>query len=250
MTVNTYWYKAVVISCLFHFLVFAGGGWIAMNHAIAPLEEQYTELELGPDSAEIDVPPEPKKQEATPVENAQPEEATKEPQQRAGKKQHDSRPGQSAAKVSDKDIPEQMLSHYTKEQLNLALAQYNQALTLNSRAAFTYSNRGQVYYDKGEFDKALADFTQALAINPQLAPAHIGRGFILIKKDQWDRALDDFNQAVRLDPQNALAYYGRALCFTKNGDKQKASADFRSFIQYAKPEYNRLIQIAHQILST
>lgn len=61
-----------------------------------------------------------------------------------GKKQSDISQGPLSTKVSDKDIPEQLLSHYTKKQLNLALAQYNQALTLNSHSAFAYRNRGQV----------------------------------------------------------------------------------------------------------
>lgn len=97
----------------------------------------------------------------------QKEETTKTLQKHVGKKQSDISQGPLSTKVSDKDIPEQLLSHYTKEQLNLALAQYNQALTLNSHSAFAYSNRGQVYYDKGELDKALTNFMQALKINPR-----------------------------------------------------------------------------------
>lgn len=248
---NACWYKAVMISFLLHCLLLAGGGWMAENHTNAPIEEQYMEMELDTDAAEIDVPPAAAaEQEFFPAEGMKKAEMPKASQQReTGKKKRDVVTGPSPAKVSDKDIPEQMLSHYTKEQLNLALAQYNQAVTLNSRAAFAYNNRGQVYYDKGEFNKALADFTQALKINPRLASAYIGRGFIFIKKDQWDLAMQDFDQAVQIDPQEALAYYGRALCFTKNGDRQKAASDFRSFIQYAKPEHNHLVQIAQQMLS-
>lgn len=244
------WYKAIIISLLLHCLLLTGGGWIAMSHTTAPPVEQYTEMELGSDTAEVDVPPDKTpEQEAFPAEGTPEEETPKQPQQQAENKRSDSSPRSSPAKVSSKDIPEQMLSHYTKEQLNLALAQYNQALTLNSQASFTYSNRGQVYYDKGEFDKALADFKQALTINPQLAAARIGRGFIFIKRNQWDLALDDFNQAVQIDPQAALAYYGRALCFSQRGGKQKASNDFHTFIQYANPEDDRLIKKARQILA-
>lgn len=248
---NACWYKAVMISFLLHCLLLAGVGWMAENHTTAPTEEQYTEMELEADAAGIDAPPDAAaEQKSPPVEDMKKAEIPKASQQQyPGKKQSDIVSKPTPAKVSGKDIPEQMLSHYTKEQLNLALAQYNQALTLNSRAAFAYSNRGQVYYDKGESDKALADFTQALTINPRLASAHIGRGFIFIKKDQWDLALQDFDQAVQIDPQDTLAYYGRALCFTKNGDRQKAANDFRFFIQYAKPEHSRLVQIAQQMLS-
>ncbi len=247
---NACWYKAVMISFFLHALLLTGGGWMAMSHTpAASPEEQYTEMELGADAAEIDAPSEePPEREAPPAEELKSGETSSKPHQ-AGKKRSDISPGPSPAKVSGKAIPEQMLSHYTKEQLNLALAQYNQALTFHSRSAFAYSNRGQVYYDKGEFDKALADFAQALTIHPHLAAARIGRGFIYIKKDQWDLALEDFDQAVRMAPQEALAYYGRALCFSKKGDQQQAAGDFRSFIQYAKPEHKRFVPIAHQILS-
>jgi tetratricopeptide (TPR) repeat protein len=243
------WYKAVMVSLLLHGLLLVGGGLIAMSHMAAPEEEQYTEMELGSDVAEIEEPNMPIEPEATAADDMQKKEATQEPQQQTGKTRSDIPPGPSPAKVSGKDIPEQMLSHYTKEQLNLALAQYNQALTMNPQAAFALSNRGQVYYDKGELDKALTDFTQALTINPRLASSHIGRGFIFIKKKQWDLAMEDFDQAVLIAPQDALAYYGRALCFSKNGDKQKAANDFRSFIQYAKPEHEHLVKKARQILA-
>jgi len=249
---STCWYKAMIISLLLHCLLLAWGGWIAMSLTAAPKEEQYTEMELGSDVAEMDiapnVPTEPTESEA-PAENIKKEESAQEPQQQTDKNQSDIRPAPLPVKVSDQDVPEQTLSRYTTEQLNLALAQYNRALATNPKSALAFINRGQVYYDKGELDKALADFSKSFTINPDLTLAHVGRGFVFIKKDQWDLALEEFNQAIRIAPQDAFAYYGRALCFSKSGDKQKAANDFRFFIQYAKPESNSLIQRAHQMLS-
>lgn len=254
MLKSTYWQKAVMISILLHGLLLIGCGWITMSHTVKPKEEQYIEIELSDAVNTLDaVPNEPMEPEATASaaesESIQQDKTTQELQPQREEKKGDALPGPSHISVSGKEGPVQMLSHYSKEQLNLTLAQYNQALTLEPHSAFTYSNRGQVYYDKGEFDKAFSDFTQALLINSSLASARVGRGFIFIKKDQWDLASADFNQAVLSAPQEALGYYGRALCFLKNNDQLKAANDFRSFIQYAKPEHDRLVQIAHQILS-
>jgi tetratricopeptide (TPR) repeat protein len=241
-----------MISIVLHGLLLIGSGWITMSHTVKPKEEQFVEIELSDAVNTLDaVPNEPMESEAavSAAESTQQDKTTQELQPQTEKKKGDTLPGPSNISVSGKEGPAQMLSHYSKEQLNLTLAQYNQALTLEPHSAFTYSNRGQVYYDKGEFDKAFSDFTQALTINSSLASARVGRGFIFIKKDQWDLASADFNQAVLSAPQEALGYYGRALCFLKNSDKQKAANDFRSFIQYAKPEHDHLVQIAHQILS-
>lgn len=40
-----------------------------------------------------------------------------------------------------------------------------------SNLAIAYSNRGITHSDKGNFDRAIADYEQALTLNPNLAPA-------------------------------------------------------------------------------
>jgi tetratricopeptide (TPR) repeat protein len=53
-----------------------------------------------------------------------------------------------------------------KGDFDRAIADYNQALTINPQDAEAYNNRGNAWRNKGDFDRAIADYTQALRINP------------------------------------------------------------------------------------
>jgi|GEM_PF-2056009 len=253
------WYQVVAISLLLHGLLLSGLGLLSGNYKVTAPEEEYIEMELISDPVALNEEPalidniSPSTEKPI-VEEAMVEERTPDLEKKVLDPEKEKRAlprTETVRKIEPvtKDVPTQMLLHYNKNQLDLALLQYSQALAMNSKIASVYSNRGQVYYDKGELDKAFSDFNQALKINPQLASTHMGRSYVYIKKEQWDLALDDFNQGLTVVPQNALAYYGRALCFSAQGEKQKAIHDFQLFIQYATPEYDRFIQIAQQSIS-
>ena len=260
---SRYWHTALVLSMVIHGLVLAGAGSaIPKDSTAAAVSEEYMTMELIPVADEpspgsviepaeavpdiADNPPalpakvQEKAPQLPPTANtaaAVPHRPTAGPLQPVR--------GEAAQKA----VPGQLLLHYDQDQLALAFVQYNQALKLNPRSAFAYSNRGQVYFDLGDFDKALADFSQALAINPCLAPAYIGRGFVYIKKGQWQPAMNDFSQAVTLAPESALSYYGRALCYLAANEQQQASRDLQFFLQYATPDYRQLIETARQLMA-
>lgn len=256
---NTGWYQVVALSLLLHGVLLSGVGLVSGNDKMTVPEEEYTEMQLISEPAALQEAPPVAEDKLPQMENSIAEDTIgdeKSPtleKKVLGSEQKQREDSQSKAvhkvKPVTKDVPVQMLRHYNKNQLELALLQYSQALAMNSQVASVYSNRGQVYYDKGEIDKALSDFNQALTINSQLTSAHIGRGYIYVNKEQWDLAFDDFNQGLTMDPHNALAYYGRALCFSVQGDKQKAIHDFQLFIQYAAPGYDRFIQTAQQSIA-
>lgn len=256
---STGWYQVVAISLLLHGLLLSGIGFMSGNYKEMVPETEYTEMELISD-------PDALKEETLAIDNRSAnietpmmqevigDERTHELEKKVLDSEKEKRGDTQAKNVRKmepvtKDVPAQMLFHYNKNQLDLALLQYSQALAMNSQTASIYSNRGQIYYDKGELEKAFSDFNQALKINPQLASAYIGRGYIYIRRGEWDLAFDDFNQGIIISPQNALAYYGRAVCFSVHGEKQKATRDFQLFIQYASPEYDHFIQSAQKSIS-
>ena len=56
-----------------------------------------------------------------------------------------------------------------------AIADYNQAITINPKYAAAYCNRGFAYGNLGDYQRAIEDYTQAIAINPKYASAYNNR---------------------------------------------------------------------------
>lgn len=134
---------------------------------------------------------------------------------------------------------------YEKGDYQDAIANYNQALQLNSSFAEAYSWRGAAYYAIGDNHKAIDDFNKGLGINPNNAIAHSNRGAVYSDIGDKHSAINDFNQAIKLNPNYAKAYYNRGNTHSQLGDKQGAIEDYTQAVNinpnYAKAYYDRAI---------
>lgn len=75
--------------------------------------------------------------------------------------------------------------------------------------------------------EALADFEQALTIEPRNALSHNARGLLLEKMGKPDAALADFEAAVQLEGGTNVDFLrNRGLCFRARRDYNKAVEDF------------------------
>jgi tetratricopeptide (TPR) repeat protein len=71
--------------------------------------------------------------------------------------------------------------------------------------AKAYLSRGIVYRKRGFNDHAIADYTQAIALNSHAASGYLLRGHVYVIKGNRDQAIADFRQALRIEPTNQLA---------------------------------------------
>ena len=69
-----------------------------------------------------------------------------------------------------------------KGDLDLALADTNEAVKLETRPFWSLQQRGIVYRYRGEYDRAIADFDRLLRDFPNTAAAHVERGRAYEKK--------------------------------------------------------------------
>lgn len=76
-----------------------------------------------------------------------------------------------------------------------------------------------------DLDGAIAAFDQAIAVSPRLSFAYLNRGLAYAHKGELKRALADLDQAVRYGPNAARNYYGRSLVWRQRGDAKRAEAD-------------------------
>ncbi|MCU0238631.1 MAG: tetratricopeptide repeat protein [Pyrinomonadaceae bacterium] len=72
---------------------------------------------------------------------------------------------------------------------------------------------------------ALADFEQAIKSNPKNADAYNGRASCNDRLGKKDLALADYTKAIELDPKLATAYMGRMAIYCDQGKKELSIAD-------------------------
>jgi len=85
--------------------------------------------------------------------------------------------------------------------IDRALADYDQAIRLKPDFALAFASRGFVYlFARRRLDQAVADFNEAIRTDPASANVFYYRGVAWSGKGLWDRAIDDFSEAIRLRP--------------------------------------------------
>jgi hypothetical protein len=99
----------------------------------------------------------------------------------------------------------------TDGDLDGALADYDRALSINSRFPNIYLNRGSARQAKGDWDGALADYDEALRLSPNYADAFFHRGTARQAKGDLSGALADYDSALRINPNYTDPYYAGPL---------------------------------------
>jgi tetratricopeptide (TPR) repeat protein len=128
-------------------------------------------------------------------------------------------------------------------QADEALADFEQAVTLDPERAQAVYNRGVSYAAAGKFDEALADLEKAIELRPQFAKAHLNRGEVLFSLGQLEEALAAYDRAIRYDDTLSAAYNARGFLRYLGRDYDAAVRDFTRAIeldgQYTEAVVNR-----------
>ncbi len=77
-----------------------------------------------------------------------------------------------------------------------------QRLAATPRDANLYYNRGLLYYKRGQLDEAIAEWTQAVSLRPSDLPTRNLLGLALAERGRFQDALEQLEIAHRLDPQD------------------------------------------------
>ena len=120
--------------------------------------------------------------------------------------------------------------HYHAGEYEDAVAEYTQAIALDSNIAGAYNNRGIAYRNLGKYAEAIADYDQAITLDPQDAVAYYNRGIAYVDWGKYAEAVADFTQAITLDPKNAVSYYNRGNAYADLGKYAEAIADYTQAI--------------------
>ncbi len=121
----------------------------------------------------------------------------------------------------------------SKGDFDRAIADFDQAIRLDPKNTDAYTVRGMAWQTKGDLARAIADYDQAIQIDPKDTRAYTVRGVAWAGKGDLDRAIADYDQAIRLDPKNAAVYDNRGIAWAAKGDPERAVADYDQSIRLA-----------------
>ena len=88
----------------------------------------------------------------------------------------------------------------------------------------------EAYIGKEELGLAIIDFDKAIEINPNLAAAYANRALAYGINGLFDLAIVDYTKAIELDSDLAKLYFNRALAYKEQDKKAEAIADFEKSI--------------------
>jgi tetratricopeptide (TPR) repeat protein len=122
-------------------------------------------------------------------------------------------------------------AYLSKSDPEHALADFNAAIHLDPKSAWAYAARGNLYKNRGDFDRALADLNEAIGLDPAYALALFSRGELHKSKGNFPQAMADMNESLRLDPNYAPAYFTRGQLSYILGNSPAAIEDFTKSIR-------------------
>ncbi len=93
------------------------------------------------------------------------------------------------------------------------------------QASIATMNRGNAYAAEGNLESALRDLNESITLDPRNAGGYVNRGLVLRRQGDAAGARKDYAEALRLDPKQWQAYFNRAHDETGDGDFGAAMAD-------------------------
>jgi tetratricopeptide (TPR) repeat protein len=121
--------------------------------------------------------------------------------------------------------------HALDRRFEAALADFEQALTLDPTNAGLVAARGQTLRVMGRFEDALRDFDRAIELAPDSELAIASRGNVLRRLGRYEEAIADLTRAIALRPADEWAVAHRADTYRMIGRHSDAIADFTEAIR-------------------
>lgn len=108
----------------------------------------------------------------------------------------------------------------------------NSAPPQNLKTSMDYFEQGNYDYDKGDCSQAIVDYTKSISLNSKYAQSYNNRGYTYMRLRDYQNALPDLNKAISLNPTyvQALMNRGDIYNFYYSIDRSKAIADYQKVI--------------------
>lgn len=115
-----------------------------------------------------------------------------------------------------------------KSELENAVRDLTEAISLAPDFWPAFEARADLLRENGQCDLATADYDVAIKLQSERAPLVVNRGLCLLATEQGDRALADFDRTIELDKDNAAGL--AVLAWTLKAGQHLAKNDFAAAI--------------------
>jgi serine/threonine protein kinase/tetratricopeptide (TPR) repeat protein len=129
------------------------------------------------------------------------------------------------------------------ENVDRAIALFQQALQKDQRYTLAYAGLGQAFSKKYELTKdpqwiapARTNGLQAARLDDTLAPVHLALGQIYFSTGRAADAVHEFRRTEEIDPASAEAWFGLGLVYSEQGDLERARESFQKAVS-VRPDY-------------
>ncbi|MCL2218548.1 MAG: tetratricopeptide repeat protein [Chitinispirillia bacterium] len=95
---------------------------------------------------------------------------------------------------------------------------------------------GKAYMHADDLDSAMASFNEALAVAPDNAALYYLRGIAYGRKKEFEMAIEDFDAAIGITPEDAKLYLARGVAYNKEEVYDKAILDYETAIELSPPD--------------
>lgn len=131
--------------------------------------------------------------------------------------------------------------HREHGELDLALADLDESIRLDSNTAGSYHARGQIYAVKDLHLKAIEDLSNAIRLNPREEWGYLDRARVHQRLRKFDAATSDCTQAIEINPKREFGYQLRAAISIEDAKYDNAIADFGRALQIDPNSTNSLV---------
>src|SRR5437867_11753323 len=118
-----------------------------------------------------------------------------------------------------------------KKSWHEAIANYQQAIALNTNDASTHYNFALALKYKGDTQQAVQEFQAALRLKPKWSDAHYGLGATWYDLQDFTAALKELQTAVKLEPANAAVHRFLARVYAQQNDTSDAEHELLQALQ-------------------
>lgn len=142
------------------------------------------------------------------------------------------------------------LSHYFRNEDELAMGQFQKALDLQSGLVPSRVYLALLLLRKGRADDTVREAKTALSQDPENASAHNVLGSAYLAKGNYAEGLSELNKALELDPSLADVHLKKALLALKRGKGLEAEAELSSALRIKPEAQEARITLALYYLNT